>query len=57
MTAGYILGLDLGTTNSVLAYTSLAEDRPRIEVLPIPQLVAVGLHLKQNAITLGVLFA
>jgi len=42
MTAGYILGIDLGTTNSVLAYTSLAEDRPRIQVLPVPQLVAAG---------------
>lgn len=42
MTAKYILGIDLGTTNSVLAYASLEEDRPRIELLPIPQLVAAG---------------
>jgi hypothetical protein len=42
MTASYILGIDLGTTNSVLAYTALEEDRPRIELLPIPQLVAAG---------------
>ncbi len=42
MTAKYILGIDLGTTNSVLAYARLEEDRPRIELLPIPQLVAAG---------------
>lgn len=42
MTAKYVLGIDLGTTNSVLAYLPLGEDRPRIELLPIPQLVASG---------------
>ena len=41
MTARYVLGIDLGTTNSVLAYTSL-EEEPRIALLPIPQLVAPG---------------
>jgi hypothetical protein len=40
VTAPYILGIDLGTTNSVIAYTKLGGDAPRIEVLPIPQLVA-----------------
>lgn len=45
MTAQYVLGIDLGTTNSVLAYVSLAGDAgesPAIELLPIPQLVATG---------------
>jgi len=42
MTAEYIIGIDLGTTNSVLAYTSLAAEKPHIELLPIPQLVAAG---------------
>ena len=42
MTARYVLGIDLGTTNSVLAYTSLDEEEPRVELLPIPQLVAPG---------------
>ncbi|MGO8689320.1 MAG: Hsp70 family protein [Thermoguttaceae bacterium] len=42
MTAQYILGIDLGTTNSVLCYTPLEAAEPRIEVLPIPQLVAAG---------------
>ncbi len=40
MTAKYIIGIDLGTTNSVLAYAPLEDDRPSIEILPIPQLVA-----------------
>ncbi|NLS95035.1 MAG: Hsp70 family protein [Planctomycetaceae bacterium] len=39
MTADYVLGIDLGTTNSVIAYCPLGVDEPRIEMLPIPQLV------------------
>ena len=38
----YVLGIDLGTTNSVVAYTSLEEDEPRIHLLAIPQLAAAG---------------
>lgn len=40
MSARYVLGIDLGTTNSVLSYASLDEDEPQIQMLPIPQLVA-----------------
>ena len=44
--AKYILGFDLGTTNSVLAYAPLdAEqpaDKPTVAILPLPQLVAAG---------------
>jgi hypothetical protein len=42
MTAKYVLGIDLGTTNSVLAYSRLDAEEPQVEVLPIPQLVAAG---------------
>jgi hypothetical protein len=42
MTAKYVLGIDLGTTNSVLAYTPLDAAEPQVAVLPIPQLVAAG---------------
>ncbi|MBN2475431.1 MAG: Hsp70 family protein [Pirellulales bacterium] len=42
MSARYVLGIDLGTTNSVLAYTALEAEQPRIELLPIPQLVAAS---------------
>jgi len=42
MAAKYILGIDLGTTNSVLAYAPLEADELRVELLPIPQLVAAG---------------
>src|SRR3954451_21767588 len=38
----YAIGIDLGTTNSVLAYARLGEDRPQLQLLPIPQLVAAG---------------
>jgi molecular chaperone DnaK (HSP70) len=42
MPATYVIGIDLGTTNSVLAFASLLEEQPRVELLPIPQLVAPG---------------
>lgn len=38
----YLLGIDLGTTNSALAYLDLQARSPRIEVFRIPQLVAPG---------------
>ncbi len=42
MSAKYVIGIDLGTTNSVLAYAPLEAEQPRVELLPIPQLVAAG---------------
>src|ERR1700752_2907051 len=42
MKTQYILGIDLGTTNSVLAYAPLADENARVQVLPVPQLVAAG---------------
>jgi molecular chaperone DnaK (HSP70) len=39
----YIIGIDLGTTNSAIAYADTgAGDQPTIHVLPIPQLVQAG---------------
>src|SRR5689334_9745681 len=40
MTAKYAVGIDLGTTNSALAYCALQADEPRVELLQVPQLVA-----------------
>jgi molecular chaperone DnaK (HSP70) len=42
MAAQFVIGIDLGTTNSVLAYAPLGADNPQIDLLPIPQLVAPG---------------
>jgi len=42
MTAQYVVGIDLGTTNSVLAYVPLETEEPEVQLLPIPQLVAPG---------------
>ena len=42
MTARYAIGIDLGTTNSVLAYCDLEADDAQVELLEIPQLVAAG---------------
>lgn len=42
MSAQYVIGIDLGTTNCVLAYAPLGEEKPRTELLAIPQLVAPG---------------
>jgi hypothetical protein len=40
MSARYTLGIDLGTTNCVIAYARLDEEQPEVQLLPIPQLVA-----------------
>jgi molecular chaperone DnaK (HSP70) len=42
MAAKYVIGIDLGTTNSVLAYAALGQEETRVHVLPVPQLVAAG---------------
>src|SRR5947209_19056779 len=45
-TGRYLVGIDLGTTNSALAYVDLKkrsqDGRPDIRAFPIPQLVAAG---------------
>ena len=41
----YVVGIDLGTTNSVVAYSEISDDEleiPPIQVLKIPQLVDAG---------------
>jgi len=40
MAAQFVIGIDLGTTNCVLAYTPLDSEEPEVTLLPIPQLVA-----------------
>lgn len=40
MTAQYVIGIDLGTTNSVLSYRPAGADTVRPAILPIPQCVA-----------------
>jgi molecular chaperone DnaK (HSP70) len=40
--AQFVLGIDLGTTNSVLAYAPLGVEQPEVQLLPIPQLIAPG---------------
>ena len=42
MSARYVLGIDLGTTNSVLAYLPLEAEEPKVQLLPVPQLTAAG---------------
>lgn len=42
MVSKYVIGIDLGTTNSVLAWSSLQSDSPSVHVLSIPQLVAAN---------------
>ncbi len=44
MLSRYLIGIDLGTTNSVVAYIDTQEvaDDARIRVLPVPQLVGQG---------------
>jgi molecular chaperone DnaK (HSP70) len=40
MAAAFVIGIDLGTTNSVVAYASLTQERAEVKLLPIPQLTA-----------------
>ena len=42
MNARYSVGIDLGTTNSALAYAPLGEEGGAVQLLPIPQLAAVA---------------
>ncbi|HID78603.1 MAG TPA: Hsp70 family protein [Planctomycetaceae bacterium] len=42
MSTKYAIGIDLGTTNSVLAYTALGDEPGPIRLLEIPQLVDRG---------------
>jgi hypothetical protein len=42
MTAEFIIGIDLGTTNSVVAYAALGTESAAVELLPIPQLTAAN---------------
>src|SRR3954467_8985351 len=50
MPAQYAIGIDLGTTNSVLAYARLGEEKPQLQLLPIPQLVAAGTVEERNVL-------
>jgi hypothetical protein len=40
MAAKFVIGIDLGTTNSVVTFAALNAEEPRLEQLVIPQLVA-----------------
>ncbi|NVB77260.1 MAG: hsp70 family protein [Kofleriaceae bacterium] len=42
MSARYLIGIDLGTTNSAVAYVDTAAADPRVRVFEVPQLVAPG---------------
>ena len=42
MTARYVVGIDLGTSNSALAYIDTAELPRRLVCFPVPQLVGPG---------------
>ncbi len=42
MSAQFVVGIDLGTTNSVLSYTRLDSPAPVVEELRVPQLIDAG---------------
>ena len=50
MSGRYSVGIDLGTTNSVVAYVDLqsGEDNPALTVLPMPQLTQPGVVENRN---------
>ncbi|MEM9588631.1 MAG: Hsp70 family protein [Planctomycetota bacterium] len=42
VTARYSVGIDLGTTNSVVAYAALDQEEAELALLPIPQIIQPG---------------
>ncbi|MCA9141162.1 MAG: Hsp70 family protein [Planctomycetaceae bacterium] len=50
MTAKFVLGIDLGTTNSVLSYAVLDAEVADVKVFDIPQLVAAGTTESRTAL-------
>lgn len=42
MTARYVIGIDLGTTNCALSYADLEQEKPEVHNFPILQLVEAG---------------
>ena len=38
----FVVGIDLGTTNSAVAYVDTAKKKPSVQLFKVPQLVAVG---------------
>jgi hypothetical protein len=48
MPAKYAIGIDLGTTNSAIAYALLGADHPKVELLPVPQLTAPATTESRN---------
>ena len=50
MTAQYVLGIDLGTTNSVVAYAALQGETPQVQLLPIPEVVDANTVEERSAL-------
>ncbi|MEO8496751.1 MAG: Hsp70 family protein, partial [Planctomycetota bacterium] len=50
MTAKYVLGIDLGTTNSVLSYAALDAEAADVKLFDIPQLVSAGTTESRTAL-------
>ncbi|WP_146430200.1 Hsp70 family protein [Blastopirellula retiformator] len=42
MPANFVVGIDLGTTNSVVAYAPLESEQAEVELLELPQLIAAN---------------
>ena len=42
MQTRFVVGINLGTTNCALAYVDTGAGSPKVEVLPIPQVVNPG---------------
>jgi hypothetical protein len=57
VSARYVVGIDLGTTHSVLAYAELGADHPEPTVLAIPQLTGVSEVSDQELLPSFVYFA
>ena len=50
MSAKYVIGIDLGTTNCVVSYVALDMEKPGIELLKVEQLVAANTLEQRDAL-------
>lgn len=50
MSRNYVLGIDLGTTNCVLAYAPLESEQPEVQLMAVPQLVDMSVTEERDAL-------
>ena len=50
MPSRYVIGIDLGTTNTAVGWVDTQEDSPTPRILPLPQITEVGERSEQETL-------